>query len=240
MYRLSYGIESFYLAPVGRMQRLRWKLAQSLEWRWWNRYLAKQSPDAYLAKKRDYWVRTLAELDWRTEKGARVLDAGCGPAGIFLLLHDRQQVTALDPLLDRYRRLSVFRPARYPEVRFLQRPMEELADLGSFRQIYCFNAINHVRDWAEALDALSGAAVPGTELILSSDVHRHAWLLPVFRLLPGDVLHPQQHGAEAYRRALRARGWRIDRERLLRREAIFDYRAWVCTFTGPVHLRRPV
>ena len=228
--RCSRG-QSFYLAVVALSRRLRWKLAQGLEWRWWNRYLAGKSPEDYLLNKRAYWKRTLAELEWEVAEGATALDAGCGPAGIYLLLHATQTITAIDPLLDHYRRLAVFRPETYPEVRFLRRTMEELEPLSSFRQIYCFNAINHVRDWERALDALAAVASPGTEMILTSDVHRHAWLLPVFRLLPGDVLHPQQHGPDAYRRALTARGWRIDRERLLRREAIFEYRAWVCTFT---------
>ena len=206
-------------------------MAQALEWRWWSRYLASRSPEVYLQNKRAYWARTLTELEWAVAAGAPALDAGCGPAGIFLLLHDTQRITAIDPLLERYRRLPVFQPQAYPEVSFLPRTMEEPGEVGPFRQIYCFNSINHVRDWERALDALTSVALPGTEMILTSDVHRHSWLLPVFRLLPGDVLHPQQHGPDAYRTALAARGWRIEREKLLRREAIFDYRAWVCRLT---------
>ncbi|NJB85271.1 2-polyprenyl-6-hydroxyphenyl methylase/3-demethylubiquinone-9 3-methyltransferase [Lewinella marina] len=207
---------------------LRWRVAQFLELRWWRRYLRQQSPQEYLAAKRAYWQRVLNRLEWTVDADARALDAGCGPAGIFTLLYDRQRITAVDPLLRRYESLPVFSRAHYPWVRFIPQPLEELTPLEPFDCIYCFNAINHVSDWSRSLDQLTAMARPGTRMILSSDVHRHDWLLPVFRALPGDALHPQQHGAAEYRAALRQRGWQIVREERLRRTAIFDYRAWVC------------
>lgn len=214
------------------LSSLRWRVAQFLELKWWQRYLRRQTPQDYLAAKRQYWQRVLRELDWPVEAGARVLDAGCGPAGIFILLHDRQRVTAVDPLLDRYESLPVFARRHYPGVRFIPQPLEALTALEPFDCIYCFNAINHVRDWSVSLDRLTQMARPGTRLLLSSDVHRRSWLLPVFRALPGDALHPQQHAAEAYRTALLERGWRIEREACLKSSLIFDYRAWVCVFEG--------
>ncbi len=175
-----------------------------------------------------YWARTLADLNWEVKPGRRVLDAGCGPAGIFIHLHQQEVVTALDPLLDRYEEdLPVFNRADYPEVRFLTQPLEQSIHESPFAAIYCFNAINHVADWEAALDALTSVAAPGCRMILTSDVHRHRWLLPVFRLLPGDALHPQQHPASDYRAALTIRGWTIEQERILRTEAIFNYVGWV-------------
>ncbi|MBB4078136.1 2-polyprenyl-6-hydroxyphenyl methylase/3-demethylubiquinone-9 3-methyltransferase [Lewinella aquimaris] len=208
----------------------RWRVAQSLEHRWWRRYLHGQSPRAYLTAKNEYWRKLLAQLDWPVEDGLRVLDAGCGPAGIFMHLHDRQRVTAVDPLLSRYESLDIFARNRYPDVDFRELPLEQLVPAAPFDAIYCINAINHVSDWAGSLDALTAAARPGTRLLLTSDVHRHDWLQPVFRMLPGDLLHPQQHAATDYRTALTSRGWTIGREEVLRTERIFVYRAWVCTF----------
>jgi 2-polyprenyl-6-hydroxyphenyl methylase/3-demethylubiquinone-9 3-methyltransferase len=206
----------------------RWRLAQYLEHRWWRRYLRDKPPETYLRQKNRYWKRVLEELELPVREGERVLDAGCGPAGIFIHLRDRQRVTALDPLLDEYEKLPVFKRSGYPEVRFIQNSLETVPTLEPFDTIYCFNAINHVADWDASLDALTALARPGSRLVITSDVHRHAWLLPVFRGLPGDLLHPQQHTASDYTRALTLRGWRIDRERVLRTEAIFEYRAWVC------------
>jgi 2-polyprenyl-6-hydroxyphenyl methylase/3-demethylubiquinone-9 3-methyltransferase len=209
-------------------KRKRWQLAQFLEFRWWKRYLRGQDPTDYLRRKQAYWARVTDELGLEIRPGERVLDAGCGPAGIFIHLHDRQEVTALDPLLSSYDRLTIFDRQRYPGVRFVEQALEEAGQLGSFDTIYCFNAINHVADWEASLDVVTRLARAEGRLILTSDVHRHAWLLPLFRAVPGDMLHPQQHPAAAYREALAERGWVIERELLMRQERIFEYRAWVC------------
>lgn len=212
---------------------LRWRVAQFLERRWWRRYLARKSPEIYLADKRAYWRRMLAEVGWAVVPGRRVLDAGCGPAGVFIYLAETEALTALDPLLEDYEAdLAIFQRQDYPAVRFLAEPLETYRVGEPYAAIYCCNAINHVGDWEAALDALTASARSGTQLLLTSDVHRHGWLLPIFRALPGDVLHPQQHGAEAYRAALEERGWRIEREVRLRRTMIFDYVAWVATLGG--------
>ncbi|MGB3801073.1 MAG: methyltransferase domain-containing protein [Lewinella sp.] len=216
---------------MGVVQHMRWRLAQFLEWRWWRSYLRRQSPAAYLTSKKRYWEKVLREIGWEAIPGARVADVGCGPAGVFIALHDIQRVTALDPLLHRYDELPIFSRTAYPQVRFIAQMLETQVDSGPFRQLYCFNAINHVKNWSAGLDALTAMAETGTELLLSSDAHRHRWLLPVFRALPGDALHPQQHMAEDYRIALRKRGWRIDREAILRTERIFEYRIWKCTLS---------
>ena len=195
-------------------------------------FLKGSSPADYLSDKRAYWQRVITQLDWQIDEDARVLDAGCGPAGVFIHLADVQQVTAIDPLLDRYRRLAIFDRSDYPRVDFGTTTLEAFRTDRPFDAIYCFNAINHVRDWEGSLDGLTAAARPGTRLLLTSDVHRHRWLLPIFRLLPGDALHPQQHLAEDYRRALSARGWQIDTEHSLRTERIYEYHAWCCTLQG--------
>lgn len=207
---------------------LRWKVAQFLERRWWRGYLRDKSPADYLADKKAYWARVLNELDWTPQAGRVVLDAGCGPAGVFIHLHDRENVTALDPLLVAYESdLDVFRRGDYPNVEFIETPLENYRADRRFAAIYCFNAINHVRDWDAVLDRLTALAAPGARMILTSDVHRSAFLQRIFAALPGDVLHPQQHLPDAYREALQKRGWTIEREQVLRREAIFDYTAWV-------------
>ena len=208
---------------------LRWRCAQWLEQRWWQRYLNGKDPVGYLSRKREYWQRLLRQLDmFPARPREAVLDAGCGPAGVFIALHRSHAVTALDPLLDKYDRLAIFDRTDYPTVCFVRQTLEATELRQIFSTIYCCNAINHVSDWEDSLDALTRLAAPGCQLLLTSDVHRHRWLLPLFRLLPGDALHPQQHLAEDYRAALTRRGWRIERETVLRRRSIFNYHAWVC------------
>lgn len=212
---------------------IRWRLAQWLERRWWRRYIGRQpSPEAYLLAKKQYWQQVLQILGHEPRPGAAVLDAGCGPAGIFILLHESQELTALDPLLEAYERdLAIFKKAQYPQVNFVAQPIENTSfPNASFKTIYCFNAINHVSDWEAALDQLRCWIQPGGRLLISSDVHRWRLLHRIFSILPGDALHPQQHLASDYEKALQARGWKIDNSHVLRRGLIFDYRAWVCVF----------
>ncbi|HVZ24602.1 MAG TPA: class I SAM-dependent methyltransferase [Sediminibacterium sp.] len=76
-----------------------------------------------------------------------VLDAGCGPAGIFIALKD-QQVHAIDPIPDKYRQLPHFQPAQYPWTRFEQMLMENLHVQDTYDRIYCLNDINQVSDLA--------------------------------------------------------------------------------------------
>lgn len=214
--------------------KARWRLAQYLEGKWWQRYLKAKSPAAYLDDKKRYWHKTLDQLDWELVPGRRSLDAGCGPAGIFIVLQDTEAVAAIDPLLDKYEeKLAIFSRQAYPRVSFHAQQLEAPVLAGSsFEAIYCFNAINHVADWDLAMDRLTEYAAPGTRMILTSDVHRHKILLPIFKALPGDALHPQQHGPEAYREALLSRGWEIAYEEVLREESIFNYTAWVAVYTG--------
>jgi 2-polyprenyl-6-hydroxyphenyl methylase/3-demethylubiquinone-9 3-methyltransferase len=206
---------------------LRWRVAQWLERRWWRQYLGRRTPAEYLRNKRQYWLRVFGELDWQPQPGATVLDAGCGPAGVFIALAE-SRVLAVDPLLAAYERdLPHFDPGAYPWVHFRSGTIEAGFPEGPFAEIYCLNAINHVADWAAALDALTAASQPGTRLLLTSDVHRCGALQQLFRTLPGDALHPQQHQAADYRAALAQRGWRVERERVLKTGKIFDYVGWV-------------
>lgn len=211
----------------------KWRLAQWLELRWWRRYLQQRDITTYLAAKRDYWQRILALADLQPRAGSRALDAGCGPAGIFLIL-PQLRVEAVDPLLKQYaRQLPHFRPADYPWVDFRTQPLEAGLPAAQYDELYCLNAINHVADWSAALDVLTQAARPGARLLLGIDVHRYRWLRWVFRRLPGDLLHPQQHDRTDYREALHHRGWRIEREVTAREGRIFDYWLIRATLTGP-------
>lgn len=202
---------------------LRWRIAQWLEIRWWQNYLAKQNPEKYRTQKADYWQRLLAALQIKMKPKERVLDAGCGPAGVFLVM-DQQETVAVDPLLEQYEeQLAHFSPAFYPEVQFHSLPLEDFQSEQAFDTIFCLNAINHVNDWDLGLDRLTEAAQLGTRLVLGIDVHNHRLLRFIFKALPGDVLHPHQHDRADYHEALAKRGWKIDREHTWSKGFIFDY-----------------
>ncbi|MEM8583435.1 MAG: class I SAM-dependent methyltransferase [Bacteroidota bacterium] len=206
----------------------RWKAAQFSERRWWRSYLAKKDKRQYLSDKRAYWQRVLRTLHYQPKARDRALELGCGPAGIFVLLHNTQTITAIDPLIEAYSEdLPHFNEGMYPDVRFEQATMESYRVAEKFDVIYAFNTINHVADWGRALQNIDVLVRPGGTILLSSDVHRFSVLRSIFQILPGDILHPQQHSRAHYIEAFYNLGWRVDREEKLKRQAIFDYYAWV-------------
>ncbi|WP_170254622.1 class I SAM-dependent methyltransferase [Phaeodactylibacter luteus] len=205
-----------------RLANLRWRAAQAAEILWWRQYLKRKPPEAYLAQKKAYWERLLSEQGMGAPEGAEVLDAGCGPAGVFMVLGGAK-VTALDPLLDRYAALPHFAEADYPGVAFRQQALEALNEEARYDLIYCLNAINHVKSLDRSLASLYRSLKPGGTCWLSTDAHHFPWLQPVFAALPGDILHPHQFTQEQYLRRLLRAGFAIKGQRLLKRDGLFDY-----------------
>jgi 2-polyprenyl-6-hydroxyphenyl methylase/3-demethylubiquinone-9 3-methyltransferase len=207
---------------------LRWRIAQWLEIRWWRNYLRTQEVERYAEQKTNYWQRILDTLDIRLPPKQQVLDAGCGPAGVFMLLNN-QQVDAMDPLLEQYAdQLEHFKIADYPWVNFHSSSLESYPKTKSYDYTFCLNAINHVSDWKAGMDRLAALTKPNGTLVLGVDVHRYSFLKKIFRTLPGDVLHPHQHDREDYRQALQHRGWQIEKEHTWKEGFIFDYWLVVC------------
>ncbi|MEN9447973.1 MAG: hypothetical protein RJA25_1263 [Bacteroidota bacterium] len=203
---------------------LKWKLAQTLEYKWWQNYLKKKDTGEYLAWKTDYWKKLLAELAAFIDipDGSIILDAGCGPAGIFIAL-ENNQVTALDPLLDKYKTLPHFIPQNYPWTNFKNMPLEALDEKEKYDFIFCLNAINHVNDIEKCYDNLVNALKPNGYLIISTDAHRNNFLKKIFQLIPGDMLHPVQLNIEEYNQFLKNRKLQIIKDILYKKEPIFDY-----------------
>ncbi len=206
-------------------QPLRWRIAQLLELWWWRRYLRGRDVASYHAWKRSYWRDFLARIgDPNPHSAERVLDAGCGPAGIFMAFDGRCSVDAVDPLLASYeRRLPHFAREMYPRVRFHTGTLEALASPIPHDRVYCLNAINHVADLDAALDALVAAVRVGGRLCVSIDAHRFGWVRALFRALPVDVLHPHQFDEQEYAAMLIARGCTIERRITIRKQLLFTY-----------------
>jgi len=202
---------------------MKWRIAQFAELRWWQWYLGGKSFEEYLPLKKQYWQRILRDSDVALRDGMRILDAGCGPSGVYTVL-EKQQVDAIDPLLTAYRqKLKHFDPANYPWTRFRAQTIEALRASEVYDLIVCFNVINHVRDVELSLHCLLQALKPDGQLLLSVDAHRHRLLEKLFQTVPGDILHPHQHTEPVYRRMIRAAGGSVERSRCVRREFIFEH-----------------
>lgn len=93
----------------------------------------------------------------------------------------------------------------------------------TFDKIYCFNAINHVADMRRCLRNLYDALNAHGLLYLTVDAHNYPVFLKLFRSIPGDILHPQQHDLRSYTRCLTENGWHIRRTFCLKKEFFFNY-----------------
>ena len=210
----------------------RWKIAQAAEIRWWQGYLKDKPTTDYAVWKTKYWQDLLREigLDAQITERSKILDAGCGPAGIFMIFKN-QEVDALDPLLDEYEaKLPHFRRENYPNVQFFSQPLESFSDKKAvYDTVFCLNAINHVADLQQAFDVLVDATKLGGTLVVSIDAHNYSFLKTIFQALPGDVLHPHQFDLTEYSAMLTSRGCRIERTILKKAEFIFNYYVLVAT-----------
>lgn len=201
----------------------RWKMAQAAEIRWWQNYLSKKEPTEYLNWKKKYWRNFLKTCNIEPQEGQRCLDAGCGPAGVFTVL-DTQQVVAVDPLLTQYQeKLPHFVPQDYPFTSFITSSIEDFTPTSSFDFVFCLNAINHVDDIDKSVDRLLQALAPTGTLVFSIDAHNYQGFKRLFRLLPGDILHPHQYDLSEYENMLTSRGLKIINAHQIDKAFFFDY-----------------
>jgi 2-polyprenyl-3-methyl-5-hydroxy-6-metoxy-1,4-benzoquinol methylase len=208
---------------VQRQLMVRWRVAQFFELLWWKNYLSDKDKTEYLKWKTAYWRRFLEQGQIQLPAQGRILDAGCGPAGIFTVLQDHK-VDAIDPLLDKYARdLPHFSQTDWPHVRFQQTTLEDFVPQQPYDAVFCLNAINHVHDLEQGFRQLAAATAPNGLLALSIDAHNHNLLKHLFRMVPGDILHPHQYDLEEYQKMMAQSGFTIQNAVLIKAERIFNY-----------------
>lgn len=211
-------------------ETLKWRLAQWAEIKWWKRYLNHKSPESYLKWKRKYWETLLADnrdcIDMPPKPP--ILDAGCGPAGIFMVF-DNMKTTAIDPLLENYSNLPHFNPSMYPNVEFIVSDIEHFKSHIKYNTVFCTNALNHVNNLQMALYALDGNTAKGAHLYFTVDTHRWWMTKWFFRFLPFDLLHPHQLGLKDYAEILDLQGFCVEQKKLIKKGMVFNYFLLVCS-----------
>ena len=201
----------------------KWKLAQAIEIKWWKQYLKKQPPMTYLQSKKEYWHRVLKKLSIGFDPNDRILEAGCGPAGTFIIL-DGLAVDAIDPLIHSYQKqLDHFDPDWYPNVNFAAASIEKWTSNKIYDKVLCFNAINHVNDIQFALNKLAKWTAQNGELVITIDSHKYSVMKWLFKWVPLDILHPHQFTLADYQNLVQQQGMKIDRTVNLKTGYIFDY-----------------
>lgn len=204
---------------------IKWNIAQKAERTWWQQYLKGKDVAAYHTWKRAYWQGILDRIAGTAaiQPGMDILDAGCGPAGIFMQFADCR-VDAVDPLLDAYATdLPHFKQEMYPYVTFHSVPLEQYHTDRTYDIVFCMNAINHVSDIQQSYDLLVRMVKPGGKLVVSIDAHNHGFFKHLFRMIPGDILHPHQYDLQEYAAFLTARGCRVVQTEKLKHEFFFDH-----------------
>lgn len=203
-------------------QSLRWSISQYFEFRWWKNYLRTKKYDDYILWKKKYWEDFLHKIQIDLPSGKNILDAGCGPAGIFINLNNNR-VVAIDSLLKIYQENGYLKQQLYPYTKFINIPIEEYLNESAFDMVFCINAINHVRDINASLHQISKNLKDEGLLIISTDAHRHKPLKKLFQWIPGDIMHPQQYNMKDYEVLLDKHKFNIIKKITLKSGTIFDY-----------------
>lgn len=210
---------------------LRWRVAQYFEKRWWQSYLSGKSVDEYLTWKRAYWNSVIEKVGQLAPElgnalntnSLNILDAGCGPAGVYLVLNDHR-VTAIDPLWSSYE--QQFGHLGYDSmshVQFDTMPLEALEINERMDMVLCMNALNHVADIELSTQKLIAALKPGGWLIITMDTHNYSILKWLFKSIPGDILHPHQNDRKGYVDLIATLGTDYIDAELLKSGTIFDH-----------------
>jgi SAM-dependent methyltransferase len=169
----------------------RWQASQRLEldfWKHWQEATPYQNLD--IPK---YWDEEVARFGCTHEifDGRRVLDIGCGPYGLIHYLENAKERVRVDPLL-----------AQYEAKMALGGPQLSISGVGerlplasgSIDVAICFNALDHMRDPAAALEEMRRVLRPGGTLLLM--IHTFpVWARPFFWV---DRLHPHHWTAPGF------------------------------------------
>jgi 2-polyprenyl-6-hydroxyphenyl methylase/3-demethylubiquinone-9 3-methyltransferase len=206
----------------------KWSLAQWFELRWWKSYLKRKDKQTYLQWKRNYWNNLLHEMIpyISLNKWSTIVDLGCGPAGIFVALSENK-VVAVDPLIDAYEtQTHFFKKSDYPNVTFINDSIENFKSRGinpKYDLVFCMNAINHVNDIQNSFQNLKALCKNEGSVVVSVDAHRFSSFKYLFRLIPGDILHPHQYDLKEYQQLLAGEDWQITACKELKQEFFFSH-----------------
>lgn len=216
---------------LATMNKIKWRIAQWFELRWWKNYLRNKNKLDYLTWKKNYWTGILNRIsaEIKTEPTKAICDLGCGPAGIFIAL-PLNKVTAVDPLINEYEQQTpFFCKADYPNATFVQSSLEDFISTEKFDVVFCLNAINHVYDIEKGFEKLKEVCVPNGVVVVSIDTHNFSFFKYLFRWVPGDVLHPHQYDLEEYSTFLKNQRLGVVKTVLLKREFFFNHYLVVAT-----------
>lgn len=192
-----------YLIKLKSDMSRRWAQAQEVELDCWIASKDTIQSPVYLRAKKDLWLGVLALLrdyvsfaDLTTK---RVLEFGCGPNGVFLLVDNNPQYLCLDPLMDQYRAHFPF--INRSGVTFINSKIEDYQSGEDFDLVLGFNALDHVDDIYLSVQKISQLLAGDGLAVISVNAHKFSlfrsvlsWAYPLL-----DKPHKHQYTADQYR-----------------------------------------
>lgn len=189
----------------------RWKKAQRGESSCWESNADKVNSSQYRSLKKEYWEKMLSQLlpHWQEElRGKKMLDFGCGPSGVVMVLSSTYPITCIDPLMHFYLKRFPFLQV-YDHAHFVDAKIEELTTTEKYDYVFGFNALDHTESPARALDNISRFINKDGRLILTLNCHNYKLLQ--FVLKQGnhilDKFHPHQYTIAQYTEIIERHGF---------------------------------
>jgi len=196
-----------------RNSKTDWQIAQKAELECWTLDRAKFQSPIYLQAKKAFWrsvlnmLRNYVSLADLSNK--KVLEFGCGPTGIFLLVDKNPQYLCLDPLMNEY--LNHFPFVRKSGVSFINSKIEDYHNTDKFDFILGFNALDHVDDIQRAIKRVYDAVSHKGLVIISVNVHNYSFFQQLLSRTYSifDKLHKHQYTSRQYRDLFLSTGFNV-------------------------------
>ncbi|MCF7859519.1 MAG: class I SAM-dependent methyltransferase [Candidatus Cloacimonetes bacterium] len=208
---------------------VKWKLAQFLELNWWRFYFKDKSKEKYYSDKMKYLLRILKSLEYTLDDftGKNILNAGCGPAGFFILLNEAK-ITAVDPLLNRYeKKIEFFNMSDYPNVKFESISVEDFQPEIKYEFIFCINMLDHVREPEKVIRVFKNVLADEGKVIVLVDTNKYKLLIKLMNVLPLNPLHPQQLTNEEYINLFKRNNLKPLSNFTFKKKLLYDYKAMI-------------
>ncbi|MEL7047574.1 MAG: class I SAM-dependent methyltransferase [Pseudomonadota bacterium] len=133
----------------------------------WRKHKLKQGNELYNGHMNHFFTEHFG-IEPSYYSGKRILDVGCGPVGTLEWATDAAERVGLDPLADKYVKLTGGKHAmRYVKSGSEDIPFED----GHFDIVTTFNSLDHVEDVDQTISELCRVLRPGGDLLLIVEIN---------------------------------------------------------------------
>jgi SAM-dependent methyltransferase len=119
----------------------RWDIATKHELSTWNTQKELFTSKSYLDSKKRYWDGIINGLPFKIQKNMQILEVGCGPMGITLVLK-AGRIFGLDPLINEFRKNFKIPPY----YKYIPKKIEDYKTDEKFDVIFAMQVLDHVDD----------------------------------------------------------------------------------------------